>query len=179
MLTARIVVKKVFIISSKSFKIVTENSVKYLQFSTILPYFLYIPSVSLNFLRSYMKFRPNFFTNFLIFLQNSFLIISKRFNFSKCSPVFLMLVYTLVETARDEMRTRVWRVHLSLVTRSQPVIVSFHSSWKNVGKSYPSQRTQMSGLIIEATFNSTSLQRVWMSTFVRISSHSHLTESLD
>ncbi len=63
------------------------------------------------------------------------------------------LVYILIETARDETRVKVWRVHSSCLPRSRPVLVSSRSSRKKFGKSYPNQRTQMSCLIIEATFN--------------------------
>ncbi len=53
---------------------------------------------------------------------------------------FSCLVYILVETARDEMRTRVWRAHLSCLSHSQPVLTSSQSSLKHVGKSVTSQR---------------------------------------
>ncbi len=54
--------------------------------------------------------------------------------------VLLCLVYILIETAWDETRTRVWKIHLSCLSLSQPVLVPSQSSWKHVSKSVPSQR---------------------------------------
>ncbi len=68
------------------------------------------------------------------------------------------LIYTLVETALDEARMRVRKAHLCHLTRSQPVLVSSFSSQKHVSKSYPSQRTRMSRLIIEVTVIYTAVQ---------------------
>ncbi len=54
-------------------------------------------SVSSDFLGNYTKFRPNFFKNFLIFLQNPFSKISKNFsNFSKCLLTFPFLQNNLL-----------------------------------------------------------------------------------
>ncbi len=67
-------------------------------------------------------------------------------------------VYTHVETAWDETRMRVRRVHLSRLTRCQPVRVLSHSSREHVSKSYQSQRTWMSSFVIKATVDYTLVQ---------------------
>ncbi len=72
--------------------------------------------------------------------------------------ILLCLVYTLVETTRNETIIRVWRVHSSHLTRSQPVLISSRGSRKNVGKLYLSQRTRISRLIIESTLIYTLVQ---------------------
>ncbi len=54
------------------------------------------------------------------------------------------------------MGTKVRNVHSSHLTCSQLVLVSSCSSRKYVGKSYPSQRTRMSHLVIESTASTLS-----------------------
>ncbi len=89
--------------------------------------------------------------------------------------------YFTLSSRQHETRMRVWMVHLSHLTHSQPVLVLPHSSWKIVGKLYASQRIRISHLLIEATLNfvCSSPTRVWMSTFVCTSSRSHLAKSLN
>ncbi len=50
------------------------------------------------------------------------------------------LVYILIETVWEKMRTRVWRVHSSRLPHCRPVVVSSQSSQRHAGKSVPSQR---------------------------------------
>ncbi len=52
----------------------------------------------------------------------------------------LCMIYILIETARDKMRMRVWRVHSSRLLHSRPVFISSRSSRRLVGKSVPIQR---------------------------------------
>ncbi len=96
----------------------------------------------------------SFFENFTQFLRKFHSVFQKiSHNLLENFTQFLCLVYILIETARDKMGIRVWREHSSCLSHSQLVLVLSQSSRKHVGKSYPSQRTRIPCLIIQATFN--------------------------
>ncbi len=72
----------------------------------------------------------------LTFFKNIFVIQILRCDNTADNMVFMPNLHF----CRDKIRRRVWRVHSSCLPLSRPVLVSFGSSRRHVGKSIPSQR---------------------------------------